>query len=115
MFMKHSTGILCLADHVFNGNLAKLVATQLGYDYQPPEKLKSLYFCARKGNVYLAVIEGHLTIDIVNFLINYLCERSFLEISALSIDFELDELDKKFTNVKFDRIPDNFLKHYQGY
>ncbi|CAJ0747047.1 24901_t:CDS:2 [Entrophospora sp. SA101] len=65
MFDTHS-GIICLAENVLNGKLAKLVATQLEYDYQPENE----YFCGKKGDVLLAVVEGMLTDGLLNFLLN---------------------------------------------
>ncbi|MCE8170017.1 MAG: site-specific DNA-methyltransferase, partial [Candidatus Moeniiplasma glomeromycotorum] len=105
MFEVHS-GIICLAENVLNGKLAKLVATQLEYDYQPENE----YFCGKKGDVLLAVVEGMLTDGLLNFLLNSKDENNFLEIAALAVDPELN--DKNYNNVKIGRIPNNILRHY---
>ncbi|MCE8159086.1 MAG: site-specific DNA-methyltransferase [Candidatus Moeniiplasma glomeromycotorum] len=100
------SGIICLAENVLNGKLAKLVATQLEYDYQPENE----YFCGKKGDVLLAVVEGMLTEGLLNFLLNSKAEDKFLEIAALAVDPELN--DKNYNNVKIGRIPNNILRHY---
>ena len=105
MFATHS-GIICLAENILNGKLAKLVAAQLEYDYQPENE----YFCGKKGDVLLAVVEGMLTEGLLIFLLNSKDENKFLEIAALAIDPDLE--DKKFNNVKLGRIPNNILRHY---
>ncbi|KLL04679.1 MAG: DNA methylase N-4/N-6 domain-containing protein [Mycoplasmataceae bacterium RV_VA103A] len=105
MFEVHS-GIICLAENALNGKLAKLVATQLEYDYQPDNE----YFCGRKGDVLLAVVEGMLTEGLVNFLLNSMEKNKFLEIAALSVDPDLEI--KKFDNIKVGRIPNNILRYY---
>ena len=85
MFDIHS-GIICLAENVLNGKLAKLVATQLEYDYQPDNE----HFCGKKGSVLLAVVGGMLTEGLLNFLLNLLDGDKFLEIVALAIDPDLE-------------------------
>ncbi|KLL01830.1 MAG: DNA restriction-modification system, DNA methylase [Mycoplasmataceae bacterium RC_NB112A] len=72
MFATHS-GIICLAENVLNGKLAKLVATQLEYDYQPENE----YFCGKKGDVLLAVVEGMLTDGLLNFCLTQKEKMSF--------------------------------------
>ncbi|CAG8539581.1 14742_t:CDS:2 [Cetraspora pellucida] len=84
MFDTHS-GIICIADHALNGKLAKLVATQLEYDYQPDNE----HFCGKKGDVLLAVVDGMLTEGLVNFLVNSMDKDKFLEIAALAVDPDL--------------------------
>jgi adenine-specific DNA-methyltransferase len=105
MFDTHS-GIICLAENVLNGKLAKLVATQLEYDYQPDNE----HFCGKKGDVLLAVVEGMLTEGLLNFLLNSKAEDKFLEIAALAVDPELN--NKNYNNVKIGKIPNNILRHY---
>src|SRR6185295_12829222 len=105
MFEVHA-GIICIAEYSLNGKLAKLVATQLEYDYQPDNE----HFCGKKGNVLLAVVDGMLTEGLVNFLLNSMDEDKFLEIAALSVDPDLET--KKFNNIKVGRIPNNVLRHY---
>ena len=106
MFDIHS-GIICIAEHALNGKLAKLVATQLEYDYQPDNE----HFCGKKGDVLLAVVDGMLTEGLVNFLLNSMEKDKFLEIAALSVDPDLET--KKFNNIK---IPYAGYKsgHYTG-
>src|SRR6185437_7607332 len=104
MFDTHS-GIICLAENALNGKLAKLVATQLEYDYQPENE----YFCGKKGDVLLAVVSrGMLDERFVNFLLSFMEKDKFLEIAALSIDPDLEI--KKFNNVKVGKIPNNILR-----
>jgi len=105
MFATHS-GIICLAENVLNGKLAKLVATQLEYDYQPENE----YFCGKKGDTLLAVVEGMLTDGLLNFLLNSKAEDKFLEIAALAVDPDLES--KKYDNVKIGKVPNNILRHY---
>ncbi|MCE8162773.1 MAG: site-specific DNA-methyltransferase [Candidatus Moeniiplasma glomeromycotorum] len=105
MFEIHS-GIICLAENVLNGKLAKLVATQLEYDYQPENE----YFCGKKGDTLLAVVEGMLTDGLLNFLLNSKDENKFLEIATLAVDPDLES--KNYNNVKIGRIPNNILRHY---
>jgi adenine-specific DNA-methyltransferase len=105
MFDTHS-GIICLAENALNGKLAKLVATQLEYDYQPENE----YFCGKKGDVLLAVVEGMLTDGLLNFLLNSKDENKFLEVAALAVDPDLES--KNYNNVKIGRIPNNILRHY---
>jgi len=105
MFEVH-TGIICIAEHSLNGKLAKLVATQLEYDYQPDNE----HFCGKKGDTLLAVVDGMLTEGLVNFLLNSMDENKFLEIAALSVDPELE--NKNYNNVKIGKIPINILRHY---
>ncbi|KLL02762.1 MAG: hypothetical protein MRERV_71c001, partial [Mycoplasmataceae bacterium RV_VA103A] len=105
MFEVHS-GIICIAEHALNGELAKLVATQLEYDYQPDNE----HFCGKRGDTLLAVVDGMLTEGLINFLLNSMDENKFLEIAALSVDPELK--DKKFGNIKIGKIPINILRHY---
>jgi adenine-specific DNA-methyltransferase len=105
MFDTHS-GIICIAEHALNGKLAKLVATQLEYEYQPDNE----HFCGKKGDVLLAVVDGMLTEGLVNFLLNSMDENKFLEIAALSVDLDLE--NKNYNNVKIGRIPVNILRHY---
>ena len=105
MFDTHS-GIICLAENVLNGKLAKLVATQLEYDYQPENQ----YFCGKKGDVLLAVVEGMLTKGLLNFLLNSKDENKFLEIAALAVDPDLES--EKYNNIKIGKIPGNILRHY---
>jgi len=83
-----------------------LVATQLEYDYQPDNE----HFCGKKGDVLLAVVEGMLTEGLLNFLLNSKAGDEFLEIAALAVDPDLD--DKKFSNIRIGRIPNNILRHY---
>src|SRR5947208_17011083 len=103
MFDTHS-GIICLAENALNGKLAKLVATQLEYDYQPENE----YFCGKKGDTLLAVVEGMLTDGLLNFLLNSKAEDKFLEIAALAIDPDLQS--KKYNNIKIGKIPGNVLR-----
>jgi len=105
MFEVHS-GIICIAEHSLNGKLAKLVATQLEYNYQPDNE----HFCGKKGDVLLAVVDGMLTEGLVNFLLNSMDENKFLEIAALSVDPDLE--NKNYKNVKIGKIPVNILRHY---
>ena len=100
------SGIICLAENVLNGKLAKLVATQLEYDYQPENE----YFCGKKGDVLLVVVEGILTDGLLNFLLNSKEENKFLEVAALAVDPDLES--KHYDNVKIGRIPNNILRHY---
>jgi len=106
MFDTHS-GIICLAENVLNGKLAKLVATQLEYDYQPDNE----HFCGKKGDVLLAVVEGMLTEGLLDFLLNSKDKNKFLEIAALAVDPDLEI--KKFNNIKIGKIPNNILRHYE--
>jgi hypothetical protein len=104
-------GIICIADHALNGKLAKLVATQLEYDYQPDNE----HFCGKKGDTLLAVVDGMLTEGLINFLLNSMenevsQKNKFLEIAALSIDPELES--KNYNNIKIGKIPVNILRHY---
>src|SRR5438132_7188658 len=103
MFEVYS-GILCIAEHALNGKLAKLVSTQLEYDYQPDNE----HFCGKKGDALLAVVDGMLTEGLINFLLNSMDENKFLEIAALSVDPDLES--KKFDSVKIGRIPNNILR-----
>src|SRR5207249_9711778 len=103
MFEVHA-GIICIAEHSLNGKLAKLVAVQLEYDYQPDNE----HFCGKKGNVLLAVVEGMLTEGLLNFLLNSKAEDKFLEIAALAVDPELES--KNYSNIKIGRIPNNILR-----
>jgi len=105
MFDTHS-GIICLAENVLNGKLAKLVATQLEYDYQPDNE----HFCGKKGNVLLAVVEGMLTEGLLNFLLNSKDENKFLEVAALAVDPDLES--KNYNNIRIGKIPNNILKHF---
>src|SRR5438477_13126590 len=105
MFDTHS-GIICIAEHALNGKLAKLVTTQLEYDYQPDNE----HFCGKKGNTLLAVVDGMLTGGLLNFLLNSLDREKFLEIAALAVDPDLE--NKKYNQVKIGRIPNNILKYY---
>src|SRR5205085_5069126 len=105
MFEVHA-GIICIAEHALNGKLAKLVATQLEYDYQPDNE----HFCGKKGDVLLAVVEGMLTEGLLNFLLNSKDENKFLEIAALAVDPDLES--KNYNNIKIGKIPGNILKHY---
>src|SRR5438270_1618242 len=93
------SGIIFLAENVLNGKLAKLVATQLEYDYQPENE----HFCGKKGDTLLAVVDGMLTEGLVNFLLNSMDENKFLEIAALSVDPGLE--DRKFNNIRIGKIP----------
>ncbi|CAG8628670.1 631_t:CDS:2, partial [Diversispora eburnea] len=103
MFATHS-GIICIADHALNGKLAKLVATQLEYDYQSDNE----HFCGKKGDVLLAVVDGMLTEGLLNFLLNSMEENKFLEIAALAVDPELE--NKKFNNVKIEKSKEELDK-----
>ena len=105
MFEVHS-GILCIAEHALNGKLSRLVATQLEYDYQPENE----HFCGKKGDTLLAVVDGILTEGLVNFLVNSMDEKKFLEIAALAVDPDL--VNKKLNNIKIGKIPLNILRHY---
>jgi len=105
MFDTHS-GIICIADHALNGKLAKLVATQLEYDYQPDNE----HFCGKKGDTLLAVVDGMLTEGLLNFLLNSMDKDKFLEIAALAVDPGLES--KKINNIKIGKIPVNILRHY---
>ncbi|CAI2196282.1 19551_t:CDS:2, partial [Funneliformis geosporum] len=105
MFDTHS-GIICIAEHALNGKLAKLVATQLEYDYQPENE----HFCGKKGDTLLAVVDGMLTEGLLNFLLNSLDGEKFLEIAALAVDPDLES--KNYNNVKVGKVPNNILRHY---
>jgi len=106
MFDTHS-GIICIAEYALNGKLAKLVATQLEYDYQPENE----HFCGKKGDTLLAVVDGMLTKGLVIFLLNSMEKNKFLEIAALAVDPDLE--NKKFNNnCKIGEIPVNILRHY---
>src|SRR6185369_17973871 len=100
MFEVHA-GIICIAEHSLNGKLARLVATQLEYDYQPNNE----HFCGKKGDTLLAVVDGMLTEGLLIFLLNSLDEDKFLEIAALAVDPDLE--DKKFNNIKIGKVPNN--------
>nr|CAG8493130.1 5792_t:CDS:10 [Entrophospora candida] len=99
--------IICLAENVLNGKLAKLVATQLEYDYQPENE----YFCGKKGDVLLAVVEGMLTDGLLNFLLNSKGENKFLEIAALAVD---PDLEKSKANEKEEIEKRNFITKHNG-
>src|SRR5437588_8868080 len=105
MFEVYS-GILCIAEHALNGKLAKLVATQLEYDYQPDNE----HFCGKKGDTLLAVVDGMLTEGLLNFLLNSIDGEKFLEIAASAVDPDLE--GKNYSQVKIGRIPNNILRHY---
>jgi hypothetical protein len=110
MFTNHS-GIICIANHALNGKLAKLVATQLEYDYQPNNE----YFCGKKGDTLLAVVNGMLTEGLLIFLLNsvekeFSQKEKFLEIVALAVDLDLKS--EKWDNCKIGKIPANILEYY---
>src|SRR5947199_10022244 len=103
MFEVHA-GIICIAEHSLNGKLAKLVATQLEYDYQPDNE----HFCGKKGNTLLAVVDGMLTEGLINFLLNSMDGGNFLEIATLAVDPDLES--KKIINCRIGKVPVNILK-----
>jgi hypothetical protein len=88
------------------GKCLPTTTTQLEYDYQPENE----YFCGKKGDVLLAVVEGMLTDGLLNFLLNSKDENKFLEVAALAVDPDLES--KNYNNVKIGKIPNNILRHY---
>nr|CAG8601510.1 13487_t:CDS:2 [Entrophospora candida] len=81
---------------VISGDDKGGISEELEYDYQPENE----YFCGKKGDTLLAVVNGMLTEGLVNFLLNSLDGKKFLEIAALAVDTELE--DKKYNNIKIE-------------
>lgn len=93
--------VVVLADWATNGDLAKGVCAQVGYDYRadPP-------FAGRRGNSRLAVIDGLLTTDIVDYLVARLAEKERLLVVAQALEPGVEDyLRKARSGSKARKVP----------
>ncbi|CAI2162418.1 10698_t:CDS:2 [Funneliformis geosporum] len=69
-------------------NLAKLVAAQLEYDYQPENE----HFCGKKRRYFISRGRWHADRGITEFFAEFAGREKFLEIANLAVDPELEKL-----------------------
>lgn len=102
-------GIIVLSGQVSPVELGEAVAAQLGFDYEdsPP-------FCGNKGNIRLAVIDGHVDGQVVKLLLESLPDGKKLSLCATSLDPEVPELLKKHRRGSQARVvPQDILLSYR--
>jgi adenine-specific DNA-methyltransferase len=85
--------VVVLADWVTNGELAQAVCAQLGYEYQAEQP-----FSGRKGNSRLAVIDGMLTSDVVDYLRAYLTDKERLLVVAQALEPGVEDYLRRHTS-----------------
>lgn len=80
-------GMVFLAEHMTNGQLAEATAAQLGFAYaaDPP-------FAGRKGRTRLAVVDGVVTEAVARLLVNALPENERVVICGTAIDTDVRPL-----------------------
>ena len=102
-------GRVVLADWATNGQLAEATAAQLGFAYSPDAP-----FAGRSGRTRLAVIDGHVSSDVVDLLLQLLDEREQLVVCGTSMDPEAtDNLRTLRPGSRARKIPDSLLAEYR--
>jgi adenine-specific DNA-methyltransferase len=102
-------GIVVLADWAVNSRLAEATAAQLGFHYEPEPP-----FAGRKGRTRLAVVDGLVSPDVVQLLIDALPEEERVTICGTAVDPEATEaLRKRRPGSRVRKIPASILAEYQ--
>jgi adenine-specific DNA-methyltransferase len=102
-------GQVVLADWATNSKLAEATAAQLGFAYQSETP-----FCGRKGRSQLAVIDGHVTEDVVGLLLGQLADDQLLVVCGTSLDPAIhDTLKAERPGSRARKIPDSLLAEYR--
>lgn len=108
MFVE-SGGCVVLADWAVNGQLAEVTSAQLGYEfaYDPP-------FCGVKGRSVLAVVDGLVTVEVVDLIASQLEETERAVICGTAIAEGADEALKVLSpGSRVRRIPASILADYR--
>lgn len=102
-------GQIVLAEWATNGALAEATAAQLHF----PFELQSP-FCGRKGKTRLAVIDGHVSTQVVELLIEQLDDAERVVVCGTSIDPQATgEARELRPGSRVRKIPDSLLADYQ--
>lgn len=108
MFVE-SGGYVVLAEWAVNGQLAEATAAQLGFEfrYDPP-------FCGVKGRSVLAVVDGLVTVEVVDLIASRLEETERAVICGTAIAEGADDALKAISSgSRVRRIPASILADYR--
>lgn len=108
MFIE-SGGYVILADWAVNGHLAEATAAQLGYEfhYDPP-------FCGLKGRSLLAVVDGLITVEVVDLIAARLEETERVVICGTAVSEDAETALKAISpGSRVRRIPASILADYR--
>ena len=102
-------GQVFLSEWATNGKLTEVTAAQLHYDYKyaPP-------FCGRRGRSRLAVIDGLVSVAVVDLLVRALSEDERLVVCGTAIDPDAKTVLREArpgSNVR--KIPNSILAEYR--
>jgi len=101
---------LVLAEWMTAGDLARGVAAQVGYSFEPDGP-----FTGRKGRSRLAVIDGLLTRDVIDFLVEQLAEKERLLIVAHALEPGVEEYVRdKVAGSRVRKIPRDLVRTSSG-
>lgn len=101
------SGMVFLAEWATNGNLAEVVAAQLGFIYESGTRP----FCGRNGRRRLAVVDGLVDVNVVRIVVGELLENEQVVIAGTSIDPGARSDLPKGSSLR--KIPDALLQIYQ--
>lgn len=97
---------LVLAEWMTAGELAQGVAAQVGYIFEPDGP-----FTGRKGRSRLAVIDGLLTRDVIDFLVDQLAEKERLLVVAHALEPGVEEYVRdKVAGSRVRKIPRDLVR-----
>lgn len=102
-------GTVVLADWATSTSLAEATAAQLGYAYDSD----AAPFCGRKGRSMLAVIDGLVSVDVVELLMGLLNDDEQLVLAGTAIDPQADDtLRSRRRGSRARKIPQSLLREY---
>jgi adenine-specific DNA-methyltransferase len=102
-------GVVVIADWATDNELAEATAAQFGYEYEPDAP-----FCGRKGRFRLAVIDGNVSVNVVELLAGALGPDERLLVCGTSLDPDAsDALRKLSRGSEARKVPASILADYR--
>ncbi len=101
-------GTIVLAEWATRGALAEAVCAQLGFDYAPDG-----LFAGQRGRTRLAVIDGHVTTELVDMLVSMLGPKEVVSVVGVGLDpAAAAHLEKARTGSRARTVPRDILLSY---
>ncbi len=101
-------GTIVLAEWATQGALAEAVCAQLGFDYAPDG-----LFAGQRGRTRLAVIDGHVTTELVDMLVSMLGPKEVVSVIGVGLDpAAAAHLEKVRTGSRARTVPRDILLSY---
>ncbi len=105
---EEDAGVVLLAQWAVNGELAEVVAAQLGFAFEPDG-----VFSGRKGKQRLVVLDGHGNAELAKTFVELLGDGERLTLCATSLDPEVPELLRRLRPGSRVRVvPEDLLLAY---